>query len=233
MQTKDNTLAGDGLVGQWYFDIEGHEFQVTREHWMSALDDTRLLLNSLQRSFSVNAVDIKAIVKETNGEYKNYHYGNHQTSESINRVWQAISESTQVNYDFGIDVEIGCNGSIWQPEPLHVENLFTIKLQRANSIGITLSTSNFAFLPNNPIAKVHQFELWKQNAPLLARVLYEFTKGSKLKLLVNPGEFVRYGIISRNIFYLSNTAITGVEDPSWDEFHVPFELLDKEDYDLT
>ena len=103
--------------------------------------------------------------------------------------------------------------------------IFEVEIGRRNNIGIIIETKNFAFLPNHPIYKQRQYEIWKLNAPRLAKVLEEFNNNTHFDLLSEAGDFGKTASISSNIYYLQNGPITGVEDENWDEFYIPFNLL--------
>lgn len=97
------------------------------------------------------------------------------------------------------------------------------------------------FLPHNIENSNQQYDIWKKNAPTLAHFLRDLdndcsSKGYELITYLQT-EFSKYAFYSpENIFYLTNSPATLLAtDPITgeirDEEYIPFELLNREDWD--
>lgn len=98
--------------------------------------------------------------------------------------------------------------------------LVQLEIRRYNVL--TVKARNFAFLPNHPILRKKQYELWAVNAPRLAYCI-NFIINTKEWTLGVDQDIKDYGSFDYEVpGYLYNTNVSGVE---WDEFYIPYELL--------
>lgn len=206
-------------IGEWYFDSQCFKEKIVIEDWLQITQDLKKLFDTALELFEIYFEIIIRI------DHVNYIRANFDNYEEL--LFNTIQNSLNLNL---IAISIKCSGCPILEDGLRINSrLFEIDISRTNKIGLSINTKNICFLPCNPIEKVRQYNIWKENAPLLAHLIYNFSRKTKLSLLTEVGEMFRFGCISSNLFYLSNKSITGID---WDEFHVPFELLNEKDYNF-
>lgn len=219
-------LEAQESVGSWIFDSVSFCPKLTQAFWLLALSDLNKLLVLIKDIFSINLVNVCI-----DTGLKEFLYSVQLSSiEHINSIEANVQNwilNLPVDFDYNsISIKIQCNGKCYINDTNSINcNLFNIQLAYNNRVSVEIETNNFCFLPNNPISKTRQYHIWQKNAPKLAQLLFQFNKSTELDLLTESGDLSDYGIISDNVYYLSNKPITGVLDENWDEFYIPFEIL--------
>ena len=103
----------------------------------------------------------------------------------------------------------------------YFSKLFEIEIR--SGVAFSIKVRNFAFLPNHPILRKKQYELWAINAPKLAHCINVISNTPNLRLNIEDRRTDGYGSFdSDHTGYLFNISVSGVD---WDEFYIPYELL--------
>jgi hypothetical protein len=220
-----------GEVARWVF--EKNEFISRDEKWLweNALKNLEDLLQIISKTYDWPTVLISIMKDESSYEFGFKYEKKVKINEACKFLYNFLFNNSLITNLTRVEVKIKVVSECKVDENVGFTcELFEVLLRRNDAVGIDINTSNLCFLPNNPILKLSQYTIWKNNAPKLAKLLSEFNKVTNLNLLSEPGEFSKIASFSENVFYLRNGAIMGVEDPNFDEFQVPFELLEEGQY---
>ena len=210
-------LIAPNTIGEWYYDLDGYNVEVKENDWALVFDQLRLFFKLVQNN--------NIVLKEFYINFKGFKQ-TISSLEDLDKVIELFMINKYYNAKDGFDIKCVGKCPITNEESLDCE-LFGVELKRNNSVSMSIYTRNLCYLPHNPITKSKQYEVWKLNAPRLARSLESFNTKTTLSLIME-GEYWKNGgaFNDKHPFYLMNTSIDGVEDPDWDEFYMPFEILE-------
>jgi hypothetical protein len=233
-QSNSHLLGALSTVGQWYYDQEDVRTpdEVTKEDWLNTITETTNFLKLAEKWFGELRYTIE-IYGSNNRERNPMIFYRAENIEEISQIVFEYMEENVEDFNFWSGFYVKCAGKCVLTETtyLYSASLFDFWITRTHLVSLSIRTQNLCFVAYNSITRTKQFEMWKNNAPKLAKLLHEFTCSSKMKLLTEAGEMETCGAISgENIYYLVGTPFSSPEGESWEEWVVPFELLNEEDY---
>ncbi|OIN55518.1 hypothetical protein [Arsenicibacter rosenii] len=229
-------------VATWEFvHTRVEEFSVrTLADWMTVLPDCIQIVKKFALDFSIYKANINPQIEMqiwldtnqtsriedssailTEGMYVIAHYADQLLPfaftclNKISLLSPKFSDAVKIVFKIGGLIEVG-------QDKFYYPTLVMFELKYAALFCVYIK--NFAFLPNNPITRQKHYELWAANAPRLASCINSILSNPNFEF-INEIETDDYGCFDRdNPGYLQNLNLNGV---SWDEFYIPYELLDK------
>jgi hypothetical protein len=228
-------MGDQGIIGRWCFDERETQMNhiTVKEDWLDSLKETTSFLKLAEKWFGKLHFNIKMDHTDMNGKYLMIRYRASNIDEISSIVLNHL-EKTEIDFNFWKGFKIECLGrcTFSDIEYERAAYLFNLLINRKRGVSLNIETQNLCFVPYNHIIKAKQFEIWKNNAPKLAKLLHEFSSISKLKLILEEGKggFECGSISKENIFYLVGKPFKIPEGEIWDDWAIPFELLNEEDH---
>jgi hypothetical protein len=234
-ESNYHLIGAASMVGCWDFEKEEslNPNVVIEEGRVNSFEEAFVFLNLAEGWFGQLSYTIEITNKVINTKVESKYLHKAKTIDEISSIVLGYLETGGINLNALIDFKIKCFGECVISETTSISNafLFELWINTFSRESICVATQNLCFTPYNHLTRTKQFEIWKNNAPKLAKLVYEFSKISKLTLTTEMGELFPCGnICIENVYYLVCRPFSSPEGEIWEEWIPPFELLNEEDY---